>query len=116
MPTEETQRVAQRYFDAWTSRRTAESAGLLADDFSFAAGDMKVEGKDAFLDAGAFPQDATTTMVSEAYQDDVAFQMYDATRGELTVRIVERLIVRDGLIVTSTFVTDMAAFMAFLAA
>jgi hypothetical protein len=34
--------------------------------------------RDAFLDSGAFPRGATVTMVAEAYQDDVAFQLYDA--------------------------------------
>jgi len=70
--------------------------------------------RDAFLDSGAFPKDATTTMVAEAYQDDVAFQMYDARRGDRTIRVVEQLTVRDGMIASSVFVTDMAAFMAFV--
>jgi hypothetical protein len=30
-------------------------------------------------------------MVAEAYQDDVAFQMYDAMRGARTIRVVEQL-------------------------
>lgn len=59
--------------------------------------------------------DAITAMVAEAYQDDVAFQMYDATRGDRTIRIVEQLTVRDDLIASSVFVTDAAAFTAFLA-
>lgn len=54
-------------------------------------------------------------MVAEAYQDDVAFQMYDATRGDRTIRIVEQLTVRDDLIASSVFVTDAAAFTTFLA-
>jgi hypothetical protein len=55
-------------------------------------------------------------MVAEAYQDDVAFQLYDATRGDRTIRVAEQLTIRDGLIVSSNFVTDMAAFTAFAAA
>ena len=61
----ETEQVARRYFDAWTS------------------GDNDT--------AGAFPSDATTAMVAEAYQGEVGFQMHDATRGERTVRVVEQL-------------------------
>jgi hypothetical protein len=42
--------------------------------------------------------------------------MYDATRGDRTIRVVEQLMVRDGAIESSVFVTDMAAFMSFLGA
>ena len=68
--TDITQDTARRYFDAWTSRDTATARGLLADDFSFTAGDMSIEGRDAFLDAGAFPKDAETTMVDEVTRAD----------------------------------------------
>jgi ketosteroid isomerase-like protein len=108
-----TQQVARRYFDAWTSGDGDTVAALLSPTFSFAAGDMRIEGRDAFLDSGAFPRDATTTMVAEAYQGDVAFQMYDATRGARTIRVVEQLTVRDGRIASSVFVTDMAALASF---
>jgi hypothetical protein len=53
-------------------------------------------------------------MVAEAYQDDVAFQMYDATRGNRTIRVVEQLTVRGGKITSSIFVADMAAFATFV--
>ncbi len=81
--------------------------------FIFAAGDLKIDGREAFLGAGALPKDASTTMVGEAYQDDVAFQLYDATRGDLTIRVAEQLTVRDGRIASFNFVADMAAFAAF---
>jgi hypothetical protein len=112
----DTERIARRYHTAWTSGDGGTVAALLAPDFRFMAGDLSVEGRDAFLDSGAFPGDATTTMVAEAYQDDVAFQMYDSTRGDQSLRVVEQLTVRDGMIASSTFVTDMAAFRAFVAA
>jgi len=112
--TSQTEAVARRYFDAWTARDTATAASALADDFRFTSGDMTIEGRDAFLDAGAFPRDARTKMVAEAYQGEVAFQMYDSIRGNHTVRIVEQLSIRDGSIGSSTFVTDMAAFMALM--
>lgn len=112
--TSQTEAVARRYFDAWTTRDTATAASALADDFRFTAGDMTIEGRDAFLDAGAFPHDASTEMVAEAYQGEVAFQMYESIRGDHSVRIVEQLSVRDGSIRSSTFVTDTAAFMALM--
>jgi ketosteroid isomerase-like protein len=110
-----TEQIARRYHDAWTARDSDTVAQLLAPDFHFVAGDLRIDGRDAFLDSGAFPANATTTMVSEAYQDDVAFQMYDSTRGDRTVRVVEQLTVRDGRIASSVLVTDMAAFMRFVA-
>lgn len=109
-----TEETARRYFDAWTSRDSSAVAVLLAPDFRFASGAMSIEGKDAFLNAGAFPRDAKTTMVAEAYQGEIAFQMYDAARGANKVRIVEQLTVRDGLIRSSNFVADMSAFMALM--
>jgi hypothetical protein len=54
-------------------------------------------------------------MVAEAYQDDVAFQMYDATRSGRSVRIVEQLTVRGDAITSSVFVTDPAAFASLVA-
>ena len=85
-----TQQIARRYLDAWTSGDRDTVTTLLAPDFTFAAGDLKIDGRGAFLDAGAFPRDASTTMVAEAYQDDVAFHR----------------------IASSNLVTDMAAFAA----
>lgn len=110
-----TERIARRYFDAWTTGDTQTTAALLSPDFEFVAGDMRIEGRDAFLDGGAFPKDAVVHMVAEAYQDGTGFQMYDAVRGAQTIRIVEQLSVRDSMIASSVFVTDTAAFMAFLA-
>jgi hypothetical protein len=89
-------------------------ASLFDSDFRFASGATLIEGKDAFLNAGAFPQDAKTTMVAEAYQGETAFQMYDATRGANKVRIVEQLTVREGLINSSNFIADTSAFMALM--
>ena len=111
-----TQQLARRYYDAWTSGDRRTLAALLSPTFRFAAGDLRIDGRDAFLDGGAFPRDATVTMVAEAYQDDVAFQLYDATRGDLTIRVAEQLTVRDGRIASSNLVTDMAAFAAFAGA
>ena len=110
----ETERIARSYFKAWTRRDTEATRALLAEDFHFAASDVRVEGRDAVLEAGAFPDDATTRMVAAAYQGDVAFQMYDASKGDRTVRIVEQLSIRDGHVASSIFVTDMTAFMGLM--
>jgi hypothetical protein len=47
-----TQQTARRYFRAWTGRDTSTTRSVLAEDFRFAAGDMRVSGRDAFLEAG----------------------------------------------------------------
>ena len=109
----DTQQLARRYHDAWTSGDSTTVTALLAPDFRFEAGDLRIDGRDAFLGSGAFPKDATVTMVAEAYQDDVAFQLYDAIRGDRKIRVVEQLRVHDGTITSSVFVTDMTAFAAF---
>jgi ketosteroid isomerase-like protein len=111
-----TEQLARRYFDAWTSGDRATVAAVLSPEFTFTAGDLRIDGRQAFLDRGAFPHDATVTMVAEAYQDEVGFQLYDARRGERTIRVAEQLTVRDGRIASSNFVTDMAAFAAFAGA
>ena len=114
--TEDTERVARRYFEAWTSRDSDTVASVLDPDFRFAAGGgMVVQGREAVLEAGAFPKDATTALLAEAYQGDIGFQLYESTRGDRSVLIAEKLTVRDGRIVDSMFVTDMAAFGAFMA-
>ena len=112
--TQSTEATARKYFAAWTSGDSSTVAALLAPDFTFAAGDLSIAGRDAFLNAGAFPRDAQTTMVADAYQDQTAFQLYDATRGPPIVRIVEQLTVRDGVIRSSTFIADPTAFAALL--
>jgi hypothetical protein len=43
----------------------------------------------------------------------VARRYFDATRGARTIRVVEQLMVRDGTIASSVFVTDMAALASF---
>jgi hypothetical protein len=115
MTTEATQQTARCYFDAWTTGDGETVRSVLAEDFRWVSGEMAIEGRDTFLNTGAFPSDATTDMVADAYQGEIGFQLYEAKRGDRTVRIVEQLMVRDGLITSSTFVTDMTAFMAFTA-
>ena len=110
------QDVARRYFEAWTTGDRAAVTDLLAPDFRFTAGELSIAGRDAFLAGASFPADARTTMVAEAYQGNVGFQMYDASRAGRTVRIVEQLTMRDGAIASAEVVTDPSAFAAFAGA
>jgi hypothetical protein len=112
--TEDTERIARRYFEAWTARDAVATASLLDPGFRFTAGDMAIEGRDAFLAAGAFPSDATITLLDEAYRGETGFQLYESRSGDRKVLIAERLRVRDARIVESMFVTDMASFAAFM--
>jgi hypothetical protein len=114
MSTEETQRVWRRYFDALTSLDRETAAATLDPGLHPPAGEMQIRGRGAFLAAAALPTDAETAMVAEAYQGEVGFQIYDSSRGNRTVRIVDRLTVGDGAIVSSTTVSYGAAFMAFM--
>jgi hypothetical protein len=111
-----TREVARGYFDAWTSKRTADVSAALAPEFEFSAGGFTVSGRDAFLANPSFPSGAVVKMVAEAYEGPTAIQIYDATNGEASVRIAEHLTVRDGAVVSSSIVTDNAAFSSFMQA
>jgi hypothetical protein len=73
-------------------------------------------GREPFLTGETWPKGVGVTLVDEAYQGETAFQMYDARNGEATLRVVERLVIRDGLIVAIDFMTDQAAYDRFKAA
>jgi SnoaL-like domain len=109
-----TESVVNRYFSAWTSRDSATVRELLAEDFVFSGMGQQLQGRDAFLSAGAFPADARTELVAQACQGPIAFQLYDSHRGTTSVRIAEQLTVQDGKITASSLVTDGSAFMAFM--
>jgi hypothetical protein len=117
MSTEDTARVARAYFEAWTNRRGLDALRpLLAGDFVFDAGPIHIEGREAFLGASAWPVRARTTLVAEAYDGEQAFQLYEAVNGMARIRSAEHLVVRDGVVVSSEIVGDLAAFQAFMAA
>ena len=117
MSTQETARVARAYYDAWTERRGPdELRPLMAEGFTFVSGPVVIEGREAFLGAAAWPQRATTTMLAEAYDGEHAFQLYEAVNGFARIRSAEHLVVRDGAIVASEILGDLAAFQAFMAA
>ena len=117
MTTDDTRAVARRYFDAWTSRQGPYALrGLMAEDFTFTAGEMVVEGREAFLDGAAWPDGAETTMVAEAYDGPTGIQIYDASNAGVTVRIADHLVVDNGRLTSATVVCDGAAFAAFMGA
>ncbi|MFN0089387.1 MAG: nuclear transport factor 2 family protein [Acidimicrobiales bacterium] len=110
-----TRTVARRYFDAWTSGEGPDALRpLLHDSFVFDAGQHRVEGREAFLAGGGWPERATTTMVAEGYDGQDAFQLYRAVHGASAVKIAEHLTVVDGRIAASEIIVDGAAFMAFM--
>ena len=115
--TEDTARSAHAYFDAWSNRRGADALRpLLAEHFVFDAGPIHIEGREAFLGASDWPARATTTIVAEAYDGEHAFQLYEAVNGFARIRSAEHLVVRDGAIVSSEILGDLAAFQVFMAA
>jgi hypothetical protein len=115
--TDDTARIARSYFENWSNRRGPDALRpLLAEDFVFEAGPIRIEGREAFLGASEWPARATTTLVAEAYDGEHAFQLYEAVNGMARIRSVEHLLVRDGVIAASEIVGDLAAFQAFMAA
>ena len=115
--TDETARIARAYFDAWSNRRGPDALRpLLAEGFVFDAGPVRIEGREAFLGASEWPARATTTLEAEAYDGEHAFHLYGAVNGMARIRSAEHLVVRDGSIVSSEIVGDLAAFQVFMAA
>ena len=117
MSTADTARVARAYFEAWSNRRGPDALRpLLAETFVFDAGPVHIEGREAFLGAAEWPARARTTLLAEAYDGERAFQLYAAVNGTARVRSVETLLVRDGVVVASEILGDLAAFQVFMAA
>lgn len=117
MTTDETRQIAQAYFEAWTTRQGADVLRpLMAEDFTFRAGDMVVEGREAFFEGAGWPERAVTTMVAEAYDGSTAFQLYEAANRDASVQIADHLTVSDGRITSAEVICDGASFMEFMAA
>ncbi|MEM9033003.1 MAG: hypothetical protein AAGA99_03630 [Actinomycetota bacterium] len=117
MTTDDTRRVARQYFDSWTTRQGPDALRPIMDDaFRFQAGEMVIEGREAFFEGGGWPDGATTRMVAEAYDGETAMQMYEAVNGSASVLIADHLTVRDGRITSAEVVCDGAAFGAFMSA
>lgn len=112
----DTAALCRTYFDTWTNRRGPDALrALLAENFVFQTGPIRVEGREQFLAFAAWPGGATTEMIVDAYTDDEGLQLYAATNATVTVKIAEHLVVRDGKITSTETITDSAAFGAFLA-
>lgn len=117
MTTDNTRAVAKRYFETWSTRQGADALRpLMAESFVFRSGDMVIEGRETFLDAGAWPDEAITEIVAEAYDGDTAIQIYEATNKGTSVTIADHLTVTDGKVASADVVCDGAAFQAFMTA
>ena len=117
MTTEETRQVAKTYFETWSTRQGPDALRpLMAEDFTFRAGEMVIEGRDTFLASGGWPDDAVTTLLAESYDGGTAFQLYEGRNGEATVKIADHLTVEDGRIASAEVICDGAAWMEFIAA
>ena len=109
-------RVARAYFDTWSTRQGPDALReLMAEDFVFRAGDLVVEGRDAFLSAGAWPPDAVTELVVQACEGPSVIQIYDAHNGEASVRIADHLVIDQGRVTSSDTICDGPTFQAFMA-
>lgn len=86
----------------------------MSEAFVFNTGTEAIEGRETFLGAGGWPQDAATTLRSAASDGRDAFQLYEAVNGNTRVKVAEHRRVREGLILASEIVVDTAAFAALI--
>ena len=116
MTTEQTRDVARQYFQSWTARQGPDALRkLMTEDFTFRAGEMTIEGREAFFAGGAWPERATTELLAEAYDGEHAFQLYEASNGSASVTIADHLTLRDGRIASAEVVCDAERFGQFMA-
>ena len=117
MTTTETDRIARTYFDTWSTRRGPDALReLMAEDFTFRAGELVVEGREQFLSFGGWPDHAVTELVAQASDGSTAIQVYEATNAGVSVRIADHLTIEHGRVVSSDTICDGASFEAFMAA
>ncbi len=116
MSTDQTRRAAQTYHQGWAHGSGAdEMRPVMAEDFVFVMGEMRIEGREAFLSGGGWPEGATVTTTAEAYEGDHGFQLYECARGESRVQMCEHFIVSDGRITMVELVVDQQQLGAFMA-
>ena len=113
----DTATVARAYFDTWSTRGGPDALrDLMAEDFTFRAGELVVEGREQFLSFGGWPEHAVTKLLAQACDGTSAIQVYEATNGDVSVKIADHLTIEDGRVVASDTICDGATFQAFMAA
>ena len=116
MTTEQTRQAARAYHRGWAHGAGADDMRPVMDeDFVFAMGEMRIEGREAFLAGGGWPEGAEVTTVAEAYDGDHGFQLYECANGDTTVQMCEHLTVSAGRIVAVELIVDHARLGAFMA-
>ncbi len=112
----DTASIARTYFDTWSTRGGPDALReLMAEDFTFRAGELVVEGREQFLAFGGWPEHAVTELVAQAVDGSNAIQVYEATNGDVTVKIADHLTVENGRVASSDTICDGATFQAFMA-
>ena len=112
--------IVTRYLDAFTKADAEATRVLLADDFSFRGPMAQIEGADAFI-----AETAPLAAIVDGYNllriwedgDDVCAVFSFKVRtpaGAGSVIMSEWLTIEDGLLVSSRFVLDTAAFAALM--
>lgn len=116
MGTEQTRQAARTYHQGWAHGSGAdEMRPVMDENFVFTMGDMRIEGREAFLGGGGWPEGATVKTVAEAYDGDHGFQLYQCARGDATVQMCEHFTVRDGRIAAVDLIADHQQLGAFMA-
>lgn len=117
MGSDQTRQTARTYHEGWTSGAGADAMRpVMAEDFAFVMGEMRIEGREAFLSGGGWPRGATVTTLAEAYDGESGFQLYECAKGDATVRMCEHFTVRDGVIAEVELIVDHGQLGAFMAA
>lgn len=117
MTTANTATIARKYFDTWSTRGGPDALReLMAEDFTFRAGDLVVEGREEFLAFGGWPEHAATELVAQACDGPTAIQVYEASNGGVSIKIAEHLTIENDRVVSSDTICDGATFQAFMAA
>jgi ketosteroid isomerase-like protein len=104
--------VAHAYHDAWRCRDFAAASALLSPELVIEMPTTEYATREAFAEAlAAFAIHVRgVDMLSEMRNGDETMQLYDMhVDGLGTLRVVEHLTVRDGLIVRIRHVHDTAA-------
>jgi len=117
MTTTDTAAIARTYFDTWSTRSGPdELRELMAEGFTFRAGDLVIEGREQFLAIGEWPEHAVTELVTQACDGPSAIQIYEATNAGVSVKVVDHLTIEDGRVLSSDTICDGESFQAFMAA
>ena len=116
MTTEATKKAARTYHHGWAHGAGADDMRpAMAETFTFTMGEMRIEGREGFLEGGGWPTGVEVATIAEAYDGEHGFQLYECRNGDRSVRMCEHFTVADGVVATVELIVDHQALGAFMA-